>query len=170
MFIPRAFVLLAAWFAVVPRAAGADETAPSWLSFVAEMQSVSELDLLRGGKPWSSADDAKYAEDVKGAKDDWRKRLAKVEPHVNPQRAKSLSRWAVRQMADYAAVPALKKVELKPLGTEEKQGRLVLEGTIDTLPTHSQVVTRWLKVFVLYDTHSKAIVHVTVTIRGEKRE
>ena len=43
---------------------------------------------------------------------------------------------------------------------------LLLESTLDTLPTHSSVVTRWLKLYLLYDVPSKSIVRVTVTNPG----
>ena len=74
------------------------------------------------------------------------------------------------QMEVYRSVPSFERIELRPVGTDAKRKRLVLEGTIDTLPSHSPLVTRWLKVFVLYDLEAKSIARITVTIRGELLE
>ena len=73
-------------------------------------------------------------------------------------------------MEQYGAVPALETVKLEPLGTDPRQETLVLEGTIDTLPTHSPLVTRWLKVYVCYDLRGKTVSRVTITIRGQRLE
>ncbi len=66
-------------------------------------------------------------------------------------------------------VPSLAKVAWKPAG-DDKQGRLVLEGTADTLPSHHRLVTRWLKVYLVYDEKTREAVRVIVTIRGERLE
>jgi len=52
----------------------------------------------------------------------------------------------------------------------EEQSTILLESTIDTLPTHHRLVTRWLKAFVRYDTRGQKIAHVTITIRGQRLE
>ena len=84
--------------------------------------------------------------------------------------ARALSRWSLPQMEEYRAVPPLEKVELKPLGLAADGRGLVLEGTIDTLPSHHPLVTRWLKVYLLYDDRNRQIRHATLTIRGERLE
>jgi hypothetical protein len=61
-------------------------------------------------------------------------------------------------------------MEFQPVVTDEKQGIIVLESTVDTLPAHHPLVTRWLKALVRYDTQSHAIVQVTITIRGQRLE
>jgi len=38
------------------------------------------------------------------------------------------------------------------------------------LPTRSPLVTRWLKVYLLVDLRSKAILRVVITIRGNQQE
>ena len=58
-------------------------------------------------------------------------------------------------------------MRLQPIGLDAGRGKLVLEGTIDTLPTHHQLVTRWLKVYVLCNLPGRKIAHVTFTIRGQ---
>ena len=93
-----------------------------------------------------------------------------IQTLLTPERGRSLSRWAVKQMEAYAAVPSLEKSRLQPVAADEKQGTLLLESAIDTLPTHSPLVTQWLKAFVRYDTRGKKISHVTITIRGQRLE
>ena len=73
-------------------------------------------------------------------------------------------------MEEYSAVPALTDVALQPIGVDKKGGKLVLEGTVDTLPSHHPIVTRWLKVYVVYDIPGRKISHVTFTIRGQVLE
>lgn len=46
----------------------------------------------------------------------------------------------------------------------------MLEGTIDTLPTHSPLVTRWPKVYLVVDRRNKAILRVVITIRSDRKE
>ena len=74
------------------------------------------------------------------------------------------------QMEGYKRVPNLDSIALRPVGTDAQRGKLVLEGTLETLPTHSPLVTRWLKVFLLYDVPTKSLTRVTITIRGERLE
>lgn len=47
---------------------------------------------------------------------------------------------------------------------------ILLESTVDTLPAHHPLVTRWLKTFVRFDTQRHTIVQVTITIRGQVLE
>jgi hypothetical protein len=42
-----------------------------------------------------------------------------------------------------------------------------VSGTIDALPTHSPLVTRWLKVYLFYDLYARSIARITITIRGQ---
>lgn len=140
------------------------------VSFVPEMEALPGMDAARHAHEWSDAEKARFAEDVRRANAEWKKRAAAVAGRVTPERARSLSRWAQTQMEDYKSVPSLEKVVLEPVGTDADQTRLVLEGTIDTLPTHHALVTRWLKVYVAYDLRNRAISEVTITIRGQLLE
>ena len=73
----------------------------------------------------------------------------------------------MKQMEAYATVPPLEKAQFQPVAADENQGIILLESTVDTLPTHNPLVTRWLKTFVRYDTQRHEIVQVTITIRGQ---
>ena len=144
-----------------------DRPPPDEVSFVAEMNEVQELSCLADGTRWSEQEAKRLAEDLARASAAWKEKVQFLTPLVTAERARELSGWAKQQMQGYAKVPALADVRLQPIGLDAGRGKLVLEGTIDTLPTHHQLVTRWLKVYVLYDLPGRKIAHVTFTIRGQ---
>jgi hypothetical protein len=146
------------------------ECVPSWLAFVPEMERMDDLDSSLRDHRWSQVDATKHAADLSRVQADWKTRAPIVQALLTPERVRSLSKWAVKQMEPYATVQPLEKAQLQPVATDEKQGIIVLESTVDTLPTHNPLVTRWLKAFVRYDIQSHAIVQITITIRGKKLE
>ena len=146
------------------------EWMPSWLTLVPEMERIADLDSSLGNRRWSTEDDAKHADDLRRVQADWKTRAPTIQALLPPERVRSLSRWAAKQMEAYATVPPLEKVQFQPVAADEKQGIIVLESTLDTLPTHNPLVTRWLKAFVRYDSQSRVIVQVTITIRGQVLE
>ncbi len=136
---------------------------PAWLELVPEMMPLEGLRLRsvpRGDT---------IANQVQEARTALQKKRPEIERQITPEVVRSLSRWAQSQMKEYEKVPSLAKAVWKPVG-DDKQGRLVLEGTVDTLPTHHRLVTRWLKVYVVYDGKAREVVRVIVTIRGEVLE
>ena len=66
--------------------------------------------------------------------------------------------------------PLAEKTKVSPIGINAADKRIIFEGTIVTLPSHSPLVARWLKVYFLYDPPTKSIRHMTITIRGEAQE
>lgn len=100
----------------------------------------------------------------------WGKQSEWAAGHVTPALARALSRWAKPQMEKYAAVPPLDKLTFKPVAAHKGKGMVVYEATADTLPVHNPLVTRWLRVYVLYAVETKAILRITVTIRGQVTE
>ncbi len=143
---------------------------PAWLSFVPEMQTVPIMDRAELSAPWSDAHRAQYADDLERAGEEWRRLAPTIETHVTPPQVRSLSRWALPQMEQYVRVPSIAPAELKPLRMDAEGHHILLEATLDTLPTHSSLVTRWLKAIVLYDRPHRSIAHVTITIRGQRLE
>ncbi|MCX6872217.1 MAG: hypothetical protein NTW21_00175 [Verrucomicrobia bacterium] len=73
-------------------------------------------------------------------------------------------------MQDYSKIPSLDRpdFQIRTAGGGEK--KLLFEATLQTLPTHSPLVTRWHKLFVVYDVDRQAISQVIITIRGERQE
>lgn len=140
------------------------------LALVPEMNPVMELDALGERAALTEEEAGRLAADAGRAAAEWKGRVGQLQAIVTPELARALSRWSLPQMKDYRGVPPLEKVELKPLGLVPGGRGLVLESTIDTLPSHHPLVTRWLKVYLLYDDHNRQIRHATLTIRGERLE
>ena len=141
-----------------------DESFPIALCVVPEMSYIPEVD------DWESCPADKFAEHTISAKTDWKGRVRWATKHVTPELARSLSRWARPQMAKYKTIPPLDRTELKLVRRHPRGNKLDYEATMDTLPSHAPLVTRWLKVYLLYDTGSKSILRMTVTIRGQRLE
>ncbi len=137
---------------------------PEWLVLVPEMKAFPELQL---GKPCAPS---AFADQTTQAQTALKKKLPEMHKQLTPEVVRSLSRWAQRQMTGYVRVPTWDRVVWKPMRQDATTGQLVLEGTLDTLPTHSALVTRWLKGYVVYDPAKKDIVRVIITIRGERME
>ncbi|MCX6997100.1 MAG: hypothetical protein NTV49_08430 [Kiritimatiellaeota bacterium] len=140
------------------------------LSFVPEMGLLPGMDTPEYAHRWTDADKARWGEDIRRATARWKEQIPGIKEQLTAERVKSLSNWAKPQMEGYKSVPALNGVELRPVGTDAQRGKLVLEGTLETLPTHSPLVTRWLKVFLLYDVPTQSLTRITITIRGEVLE
>lgn len=146
------------------------EGLPGWLSFVPEMEPVPEMNDPGAAARWSDAEKAAHADDIGRGTAEWKKRIPEIKTQLTPERVRSLSRWAKTRMEQCQTVAALEKVDLKATGFDPKTETLFLEGTIDTMPAHSPLVTRWLKVFSVYSLRDKSISRVTITIRGRVLE
>jgi hypothetical protein len=137
------------------------EGVPVGFCIAPEMQHIPELD------GWEFCQADAYPEQAAKATASWRKVMPWVTARVTPELARDLSRWAKEQMKQYQRVPSLDTVTFKPVRDDERHRNLVLEGTVDTLPSHAPLVTRWLKLYLLCDLHSGEVIRVTVTIRGQ---
>jgi len=119
---------------------------------------------------WSEAQKVQAAQVQTEVQAEWKKLAPRWTKMMTPEKARELSRWAQKEMAQYRAVPPLEKTVLSPAALTKDGRRLVLEGTIDTLPSHHHLVTRWLKVYLHYDLREKKISQVVFTIRGQLEE
>lgn len=139
--------------------------APTILTLmVPEMEKVPGFDDAAPCKP------DQFPADVEKALADWATKRHAVERVLTPAKARELSRWAKKQMETYTRVTPLADIRLKLIACDKDRRRLVLEGDVDKLPTHSALVTRWLKVYLLYDQTREAVVQAAVTIRGQLLE
>jgi|GEM_PF-1825023 len=146
-----------------------DSKLPLNVCLVPEMGYIPELRVWK----WCSADTEPAA--TKKLAELWPTEAARLRPIVTPGLTRRLSRWARPQMEGYRSVPSLDKVRFQPVATDRKNdgdrlNYIVFRGQVDTLPTHSPLVTRWLEVYVLYGVHGESILRTTVTIRGELLE
>jgi hypothetical protein len=151
--------------------AGSKVKAPDRQSdFLVGVGLVPEMDYIPEIDSWQHIDTTKgkYDEDIKKAQADWKEKKSWLQKQITVSLVKSLSRWAKKEMKKYKKVPALPTdIKLKPIRQNDNDTKVVFESTLDTLPTHSSLVTRWLKVIILYDRLTDKIVTVTFTIRGE---
>jgi len=134
---------------------------PVGLCFAREMDYLPEVD------SWQQCSTGVYDSITRLAVADWQKKCGFVQSQVTPQLVASLSQWAKEQMKEYDSVPDFCNVALTAVREFKDHGKIVLEGTLDTLPSHSPIVTRWLKVYTIYDIHNEAITRATITIKGE---
>lgn len=133
------------------------------IALVREMEDFPE-------RLWPRCSAAEYPDDVALAVSDWKQKAAAVAPQVTPNVVRALSRWAEREMEAYTSVPPLSETHLALAGKNDSRRQLLLEGTVDTLPSHSVLVTRWLKLYLVYSLETRSVVRVTVTIRGQLLE
>ena len=131
---------------------------------VPEMERIPGFD---GGAPCKPDE---FAADTAKATAEWATQRRATARLLTADKARELSRWAEKQMEGYKRVPPLDKLVFQPKAVHKDAKRLVLEGTVDTLPTHSKLVTRWLKVYLLFDQGKQTLIQVAVTIRGELLE
>ncbi len=134
------------------------------ICFVKEMDFIPELD------SWSRCTTEVSKKILNDMLIAWKKIVPEVEKLLTPVMVQALSQWAQEQMKEYDSIPPLPAISFKPVREYNDQYELVYEATVDTLPTHIDIVTRWLKIYVLYEKATKSITRTTVTIRGEKLE
>jgi hypothetical protein len=133
------------------------------LGLVPEMEAFPEL-------AWPRRQTGELPPELRPALALWQEQSRLLATNVTPEAVRSLSRWAKPQMTNYTRVPPLASVKFAVIGEDKPGGRLLLEGTLDTLPTHSKLVTRWLKVYLVCDTKQRTILRTVITIRGERQE
>ena len=142
----------------------APETATPDIRYVPEMERVDEL------QDWPPAAAKDYVQERQRLLDAWKEVREAVQRKLTAAQVITLSKWAKTQMQDYSNVPSLANPDfhIRTAGGGEK--KLLFEATLQTLPTHSPLVTRWLKLFVVYDANRHTISQVIITIRGERQE
>lgn len=138
-------------------------SAPPAIRWVPEMERVPEL-------TWPHADAKDYAEDRQQMIKAWPKISAAVQEKLTAAEVIKLSKWARLQMQGYAGVPSLERPDFQLQAASAGEKQLVFSATLQVLPTHSPLVTRWLKLLVVYDQHRRVISQVIITIRGEVQE
>ena len=134
------------------------------VAMVPEMEPIPGFDGGEACKP------EEFAADAAKAVAEWAAQRRAIARLLTAAKVRELSGWAKKQMEGYKRVPPLDKLVFQPKAVHKDAKRLVLEATVDTLPTHSKLVTRWLKVYLLFDQGKQALVQVAVTIRGELQE
>ena len=134
------------------------------ICIIPEMEYIPEIDdwLIKKGKI-DSSDSIKAIASFK-------KYLPWVQNLITPELVISISKYATKEMASYINKPSLDSIYFSPSRVNSNGYKILFEGTVDTLPSHSKIVTRWLKVYFLYNKATSSIVRVTITIRGQLLE
>jgi len=134
------------------------------VEFIPEMERMPE-------DSWAVArEPEKLAADLKNALAAWKLCIPDVEKQLTAAAVRQLSRWAQKQMADYKTVPSIRDVTFQPERLNEAAKQIRFESTVDKLPSHSPIVFRQLKIFLLYNQGTAKLERVIVTIRGWAEE
>jgi len=129
-----------------------------------EMAGIAELD---DWQPCAAEDLPEQPDWQAAIKAHWDELRPWLQRRVTAAAVRRLSRWAKPQMEAYKRVPPLEKAVFTPVRRDPAGRHVLYEATLDTLPTHHHLVTRWLKVYLIFDSQSKSVQKVTITIRGQ---
>jgi hypothetical protein len=143
---------------------GAGTDFPVSIACVREMAYIPEVD------GWDRCTPADFTADSQKAAAQWDTLCGWVRKQYTPATIRGLSCWAKKQMAVYKRTPSLRRLTFTPIRCRQDQKKLVLQTVVDSLPVHDRTVTRYLKLYLLYDTGESTIIKVTITIRGELSE
>lgn len=160
----RALLRVIFWILACCAAAVTARAEPIDVRFVPEMERIEEVDR------WVAVAAKNYAADRQQVVVAWEDVRRSIQEKLTAAKVITLSKWAIPQMRGYADVPSLDHPDFQPTTASLGEKKLVLAATLQILPTHSPIVTRWLKLFVIYDLERRAIRGVVVTIRGEAQE
>ncbi|MBF0314243.1 MAG: hypothetical protein HQK52_12570 [Oligoflexia bacterium] len=102
-----------------------------------------------------------------------REMIRSVLDQIDDKKIIEISRWATSEMQDYHYNPNREtdssSLRMQYLGNKDQM--LLYELTLDTLPSHHDLVTRWLKAYLYTNaTTPWDSVSVIITIRGERQE
>lgn len=134
------------------------------LYFVPEMERIAQVD--NGGY----VPPEECVQESQRVAQEWHTHFLWIQTRLSPQKVRDLSGWAKVQMQTYSAVPNLGELTLQPIAIKEEEHNLIFEGVIDTLPTHSPLVKRWLKLYLVYNLDRQEILSIYITIRGQVEE
>ena len=137
---------------------------PIDIAYVREMSFIPEVDT------WNPCPDSGFSRDSIAVAAQWDTLYSKILPHLSRQTARSLSTWSAKQMAGYTKIPDLSRLHFSPCRMDTAFKKILFQTTVDTLPTHDPVVTRFLKMYLTYDQINQKVQRATVTIRGEVKE
>ena len=162
--ILRAFLCGLVCLGAIMQSRAAPETAPPDIRWVPEMERVAEL---QDWPPAAAKDHVRERQRMLAA---WEEIRDSVQRKLTAAQVITLSKWAKPQMQGYSDVPSLAHPDFQIRAASGGEKKLLFEATLQTLPTHSSLVTRWLKLLVVYDPDRHTIPQIIITIRGERQE
>jgi len=127
------------------------------LQFVSEMEPLTFLD---GGAGDLDCEDISLP-----SEEGWAVLHGEIVKQIGREQVIALSQWALPQMQGYQLPKEWSPRKLEFARCSD--GVVVLESTLDDLPSHNPLVVRKLKVFLVSDVSGSKPLEIVVTIRGE---
>jgi len=94
--------------------------------------------------------------------DDWQPCAAEDLPEQPDWQAAIKAHWdELRPWLQRRVTAAAVRRLFTPVRRDPAGRHVLYEATLDTLPTHHHLVTRWLKVYLIFDSQSKSVQKVT---------
>ena len=137
---------------------------PIGICIIPELEYITEID------DWSIQNRKIDSYDSLKAITSLKKYIPWAQNFIAPELVRSISRYAHKEMASYIDKPSLDSISFSLSRISGDGFKILLEGTADTLPSHSNIVTRWLKVYFVYNIPTNSIIRIIITIRGQLLE
>lgn len=136
------------------------EPPPLQIRLIPEMTSFPE-------ETWPACDASHYRNAVQQTAIAWIYHREQIIAAITPQKVRDLSRWAQTEMATYP-LPAFKNLTFQAV--KAQHDNLLIESLLDTLPSHHPLVTRQLKLYLVYHLKEHRLTDAIITIRGWAEE
>jgi len=133
---------------------------PLQVRFLAEMTPIPQ-------ETWERCDASQYKQAIHQVALNWIDQREIILNQITNEKIRSLSRWAQKEMADYQ-MPAIKNQSFS--ATHIHNENLLIESVLDSLPSHHPLVTRQLKLYLVYNRKHNTFTDAIVTIRGWAEE
>ena len=134
---------------------------PLQVRFIPEMTPIPE-------ETWERCDPSQYKQAIQQVAFTWIDQREIILNQITSENIRSLSRWAQKEMADYQ-MPTIKNQSFLATHIHNNKN-LLIESVLDTLPSHHPLVTRHLKLYLVYNRKHNTITNAIVTIRGWAEE
>lgn len=134
---------------------------PIEVRFVPEMASIPE-------ETWERCDPSQFTQPLQQAALLWIQKREHILHQLTDQKVRELSKWAKKEMADYH-LPTIKNQTFRATHSHNNEN-LLIESVLDTLPAHHPLVTRHLKLYLVYHRKHNTLTDAIITIRGWAEE
>lgn len=139
-------------------------TYPMALRYVPEMEFITEADT------WDKNIPKLDSSHISIVNKQWEQKYTFAEDNISRSQIRKLSQWAKKEMRKFRRVPSLANLTFTPYAYLSSPKKILFRSTVASLPSHSDVVKRYLYIFIIYDEHSKKITETIFTIRGDLLE
>lgn len=134
---------------------------PFPVRFIPEMAPIPE-------EAWERIDPTASGQTIQNATLTYIQYRDQILSQITADQVRQLSRWAQTEMAGYQT-PAFTHLTLQTTHIGPNN-HLLIETVLDTLPSHNPLVTRQLKLYLVYNPQQNTFTQAIVTIRGWAEE